>query len=1252
MGISIQEQEQVVTNLLQDFTVNNMVLFAGIGATEDELTKKLCELPWSCVITTSQDVDFCSHFTGQGRTVKEICGYAELPPRLFNRSELAVIRLFSKKNIEELEEDDEEVLEERIQDECKRMIQAVMAKLEVSCQLVFVGYNPNDSRELKRTVLVVQWEKCQANKTMFFGMDDSTEEGARLKKAAEKRHIQFYEESLSKLLEEYGYEDEDEEPEYLQNERGENIFYKGGKPAYISNEQLLQYRSVGLLLTEEKINEIRPYGKIQQSRWFSNFLTRSAVDGPQWYGYSRNTEFYLKRNFEEILTNLVVNILDGQNMSVNGGYLTPIILNGDPGSSKSVVLGALAYNIYQRRKNPVIFINKKELNTSDDIKELEDMMRAVDDSQTRILIVWDGSAYSKVEEVAKSIARQLDNLGRRFLLVCSAYRYLPLEHAKEEECKRYTYELGKFKKASGNEADVSFFRGCYFVNSTRNISEKDKIELSRKIKTFYPKAWDTIHKRWDKLNSKLESDIFDYFYELIVALQDPLEKGLGQEHRTVSKYVQNQMDKILGEKASDTAGTKVVSPMLQALLDAGVSVENTEVDANDTEDISEKKLERFDKCIALFSRFRLATPVSIALYILNDGKQRENSVYSEKNYKLFNMLTSSIPWIFYRPNEDDEFCFYYRNSREAEIKIKDEPADEVISMICQMLDYYGYMYQEYGSEDISLKKLLQRLIRLIGPNSEYGPFQAERHMEHIRLTEHLNKIVDKIADLREKVGIPDSDVSFASIEVTFLRELHKLPDKSLIQEENYNEEEFLEKLNYHLSQLRRAINLANESMEKLKLRGTNNHEKSLIAAQVNSLTVEICQCNMALSSGLSIRKAICSDISVGTDGGIEPLRYMPMYRMLTESLNSNPLNGYTYNTLFKLFKKEYKVAVEKKDEKRRVELLSQIMMYVEDAYNMWADIHDKGYRPDGEDELTIYLAEIRDYNSDTQVSIRSLDDGTCSEEFIDLFSTLLTNNNASAITFIAQKELQAVGLNGLRKGNGQKDEQKVEELTEEQLKKCKEVYSFLTRSEYEECVNSEPHALYLLLRVAWMCYNKRVLIESGRECGLTYMDYAEWKEILHICERYNEICRNKRPIVVLLNALAKIQCSEDYREAMQLLESLKEESFFTVARMRVPYMICNPDGTTKNYSGRVCDDREKNQVYINVNGVSEYLSREGIRAYLVNIGERSKPEITDYFGNLEMGIGYTGFSLYTAEGRAAKEGFSSHAEGRNSKERR
>ena len=56
-------EDEVISDLFKSFNQDNVILFVGSSAIDNgELTEKICNLPWSCVITTSKKDGFGVEF--------------------------------------------------------------------------------------------------------------------------------------------------------------------------------------------------------------------------------------------------------------------------------------------------------------------------------------------------------------------------------------------------------------------------------------------------------------------------------------------------------------------------------------------------------------------------------------------------------------------------------------------------------------------------------------------------------------------------------------------------------------------------------------------------------------------------------------------------------------------------------------------------------------------------------------------------------------------------------------------------------------------------------------------------------------------------------------------------------------------------------------------------------------------------------------------------------------------------------------
>lgn len=1267
MIISNLDADQIVARLFNSFNSNRMILFVGKDASEKELRSDICELPWSCIVTSRSEEDFGERFVTELRTTRQYCSKEDLPPHLFNRKELPIIRLYGIDGWQCNELEDEELEEVWRDKNADILLSIVMGQLDVLSQMVVIGYNPERLDEIKRVKFMLSWEESQGGNILFFGMKYQGKSIEKMKLAAEKRHYSWYDDFLVDIISVQT--DNDcirEEYEYT-NLETENLFYKGQKTASIRNNVLLRYRHFASLLTEKSLHEIRPLGRIQQSRWYYNFLVRSSVDGPQWYGYLPQSDYHVKRVYEDNLVNLVRNILFGKEMA-REGYSTPIILEGDPGSSKSITLAALAYRIFNEKINPVIYISNQDLlftNGSSELEELSQLMWEVEQAgkaDTRILLIWDSSAYKNVTENAKNLAYQLDNRGRRFVLVCSAYRNAKnqnnYEKGKKQKNSQKWYQMqsdNSYSICKEGVHDVVLSAGCYYIYSIREMNGKEKDEFRRKTKLYSNIEDSRLPNMIKKLESERDDSIFNYYYKLITLLQPNLELGLKREQRKVSGYIQEQLNRISGietEKIDETAIIK------QALQEAGINWKSAALKELISEEQEQDQFDlgRFNICIALFSRFGLDTPYSLAIQMMYTGeKEKKAEFYSYKNNELFNLVTDSIPWIHYGENISGDFIFRFRNNLEAEIFLKNNEvyAEKQIRLVCDILDYYADYYKEYDYIDETFTHALQRLLRMIGPNTDYIPFQygSESYGEHREILKLLHLIIQKLQKLRIEVCIPDHDASFANIEITFLREyygslwdrIHECDKDQLFGKkfwEVYPEIYTLESYKLRIQSLKEAVDLALTSIDSLE--SSNNQmisEKWHLADQINSLSVELTYCNRYLEEVQESYEEYCIAKHLDVDvelAKIHALSYPPQYHMLIKAINSNPTNGYAYNALFKLFEKEY----EQSNEERQLQLLSEIRMVTDDATTL--EINNRGMY--GTDELSKHAAKIAQYSSKQKVTIQDILGKNCSEAFSNLFDNMLAKNNPAAINFVCQQELDEVGLSG-RLANRLGDELNLLDFpeTEEclsvaQIRVCERIREFMQRDEFSKCIEKDPHALYLLLRVTWMCFNKRFMQENS-ECQLTYMENYKWNEIRRLCDLYIACAGNNgRPLITLLYSLSIVQLNRDYVTASHIIESLNNGAFFSTPRMRVPYMICRNPGVTEKYSGTVLSTKGYSG-FIKIEGIPKQLgNKTGIRFNLKNIARPTMPKEREILHDLEIGLGYTGFAVYSEEGRKKMEG--------------
>lgn len=1222
-------EDLIVSDLYRSFNQDNVILFVGSDAVnKGELTEKICNLPWSCVITTLKNDEFGTMFVN-GRNAHKYISFSELPINLFSRENLPIIQIFGSdtEKPQGIEDVDELLRPSFLNKHAEKIINRVMSKMDIRSRLVVVGYNPGSDKDISLETFILSCHEIQGGTISFF--DSNNEENTLLREFAKKNNYSWINAKISDIL-----EDVSDDYEIQENDtQGEtNLFYKGLTPVFIKKSILSRSRYFAQLLTEEKVKEIRPLGRIQQSRWFYNFLNNSS-DAPQWYGFLRQSNFYLKRCYEDILLDLVHSLLAGQNIN-KGGWNTPIVLEGDPGSSKSVELAAIAYKIFEEKINPVIYINGDNLyfaGQSNETQVLDELMQEVEqigERDTRFLIVWDSSSYRNITVDIKQLAHELENRGRRFVLLCSAYSNGSVDKEKDNRTY-YTYNNGKGFEKVQSMTDIYFYNGCYYVSATRNLEQTEINQLKQKAVLYAVADKNDINRIWDELEG--DTDIFNYFYRLMILIRPKLEAGLSREQRLVNRYMKRQISMI--EKREDES----VSLFSDALKKAGIKIndEYEKLIKEDVEDIDDYyDLDKFNICIAMFSRFKLDIPYSMALSMLckeKDGFFGSNKTYN--NYELFRLLTSQINYIHYLEQNDGRYVFRFRSTLEAELFLKNNQINEdcQLNMVCEMIDRYIDNYHRNNEVDFDIKTAIQSILKMYGPNTDYKEFWPEhaQFYQHQSILRKLKPLAEKVHELRTVYHIPDADGGMALIEISFLRELYgnlwdRLNKNTRTQcgnvepweayPEIYTSESYVDRL----EKLASVSNLALECLDKLENRInilTDYISQKSIQTTINSLTVELARSNAEMErvgaeynklSGGSVKKQY------------KPLTYAQLYPVLFKAISASPLDGYLYNALFQLFEKEY----EKSDDERRLYLLSDVGMIADDACTL--EITSRGANDN--DELSMHLHKIAQYSCSYDVKIEDILNGNAPEAFTKLFKSTVDRNNASGICFVCQQELNSAGLSGEAISEYERETDSEFVLTQEQLDICQKIVKFINNPEFASCVENSIQALYLLLRVEWMLYNGRPL-SIGRECQKTYLNPEDWLKVYSTCEKYESISGTSvRPVVTLIYALAKIQIDKDYLGAVKAMHKVSD---MPNQRMRVPYLICFEKGKPQKYSGTVMSTHNYSG-FLKVDNLPRFSEKnQGVKFYMKNLGLRRMPEKNKILTDFCLGLSLANqFSAY------------------------
>lgn len=1233
--------DNIVSDLLRAFNQDNVILFAGKEAViNGELTKAICSFPWSCIVTTCKEEDFGVKFAASGRTTIEITSFDDIPLNLYNRSELPIVYLFGKESVyvtkQEDDDEDEEFRVNKAKNQAEKILNRIMTKMDIRSRMVVVGYNANHENEIAEDKFIFSWEEMQGGVIELFY--SALEPAGKIKKYAQKRNYIWYDGKLSNLIENveevYDFKD-------IVSSSDTNIFYKGKNPVAIKAAVLSRYHTFVQLLTEEKINRIRPLGRSQQSRWFYNFLNNSS-DYPQWYGFMPQSEFYLKRDYEEILIATVKNLLSNKNL-YKSGKNTPVILEGDSGGSKSIELAALAYRIFEEKINPVIFINGNSFyfaSQSNELEILDELMQEVEslgDKDTRFLLIWDSSSYKNVIAEANQLAHELENRGRRFVLVCSAYRNILNDEDKHNRQNyRYNTVNQKFERIN-EDSNIYFLNNCYFISASRRLSDKELWQLKKKTNQYSGVDSLQINRIWDELSNnndfEISKDVLQYFYRLIILIRPKLEAGLSREQRLIDRYVRKQMS-LFEQKEGNT------SPMRDAFLKAGIELNENDLKiVEEIEEVEEENnfynLDRFNICIAMFSRFKLDVSYSLALRMLCDNSNEyfgKNQAYN--NYELFKLLTSQINYIHYVEATDSKFVFRFRSTLEAEIFLKNNQVSEEqqIDIILQMIDFYIENYKKTFEVDFDLKEAIQSIIKMYGPNTDYRDFWegGSCNSQHRKILSIIYKIADKLYEVRNKWKIPDNDCGFAILEVNLYRELFgtqwgKLHNATNVYQDENPWEEYPEIYNkdayeMRLKKLTDALELAQNSLENLEnqqLDSNNFQAKKVIQSSITNMLVELVHTNKITERIYQEFKRFANINNLKNIDSLRTLSYSQLYPRLFKVISKDPWNGYLYNALFSMFEKEYEKTV---DQERKLHLLSDVRMIADDASTL--EIQNRGSKDI--DELSKHLAKIAQYSSCYKVYIADIVNNKIQEPFKNLFESMIARNNASGLCFVCQQELELAKLDGKSIADYESENDVEFVLNQHQIAVCRSIVNFLKKPEYQACVEKSTQALYLLFRVEWMLYNKRP-ISISNEWQKTYLDGSEWLCIHDTCEKYENVSRSTmRPIVTLIYALAKIHKNREYVNAARTMYKLGD---MHNQRMRVPYLICFTPGVAEKFNGTVMTiDKDKRNGFIKVNGLPAFTEiNQGVKFFVKNLGgRRHMPKKGEVIFGFELGLMWTG----------------------------
>lgn len=1248
MNISREKAIRLAKKIESQFTSNHMILFVGQSTTEESLSDIVLSLPWSCVFTTRRDAAFSSLFINENRTVTEysLTNVSTIP---LNRSCIPVLRLYGVEGQSKDNGEDDFLAELGLSSSentelNKKYIDLWPKLLQYINQMFVIGYNSAVETDIPLVELARGLYSVPDENVTFF---EVAEDDVKLEKVAASKRFPVYNDSFSEILGIVPAKLYDTSALVTDSNIG-NIYYINGQAVSIDDLDLAQTRHFATLLTDKEVFSIRPQGKYQQSAYFLNFLNQSSSEGPQWYGYLNNTHYYLEREYYSVLRDLIELFACS---GMKSEY--PILLQGNPSSSKSVTLGALAFEFYNRHDFPVIFIHDEFLSLtagSIEFDALNTLMSKIQYASTSpILLFWDCSSHRNVLSHAKQLVKDLKNVGRNVVVICSSYLYF-----SEKKNDQYFYIRKKEKRIQlhkltentkeNQKKNIKKADGCYIVSADRIMTKAENKKLRQLFSRYSGIASSYLNRWWEKLDEEGHNDIFDYFYTLISLIRPELQEGLSLEQDIVSKYIKKQLNRIKSTYLKEVNEKKSNIFELAGfdLSEIGLSKEEVcLLTENDKED-EIYDLDKFFTCIALFSQFKLSVPSNFALKILLKENPKNFSVFTDSGKELFRIITKDIPWIKYgQHGANEDFTFSFRNTREAEIFLdKNEISiDRQINIVCDLLDYLGNDYQENGYVDYYIKISLQQLLRLLGPNTSYIEFQRNgiRKGNHEAFMKKLGIIITKLESLRTFYGIPDEDGTFANIEVTFVREHYGKRDIIYSEQgkpwENSPSEYSMKDFHMRLEKLSSAISLAETVISNIEknIHEMPKYERKYVWDTRNALINEMVLCNLFAETIAKEYVDWCWDSQV------EPvdkwrnnnfvLPYPAIFKRMKSVIDSDPANGYYYNTLFKIFEREY--SRPELSERLKMQYLMEITQ-ISDSIDGNSSLIIINRGANGRDELSEYILSINEHAKDYSIGINQILNREGSNDmFLQQYDQLMDVNNPTGILFVCRTELERGKLLKI-----------TDRLNDNQIDICKKIIDFMYLDGNYNCIEGNATALAFLIRVVWM-YNTGLPFYSHEECLTIGLNLKQWKQLDTLCSEYYKLTLEyASPRIVLINALARLHTSNSFRECDSIIQHIHERNFYSSNRMNTPFIYCDETGKPYTYSGKVLSTKNTSG-FIAVNKLPRYLGGNvGVRFKMYNLGITNinrMPKKNDILNELEIGIGYPGFALYRESGRKLRK---------------
>lgn len=366
--------------------------------------------------------------------------------------------------------------------------------------------------------------------------------------------------------------------------------------------------------------------------------------------------------------------------------------------------------------------------------------------------------------------------------------------------------------------------------------------------------------------------------------------------------------------------------------------------------------------------------------------------------------------------------------------------------------------------------------------------------------------------------------------------------------------------------LREAVEIADEVLAKCEYDGISMGTRNAI--KVESANSKLLLCNLDSSNNSSL--------------------YKELRRDLREVIKYDSLDYHAYVTLLKGSIYEY---INERDNIKKIELMEAMCSLADEIIFENPDVASNDY----------FQRKVTEIYS-------LMDDSSVAQTYID---ELVANGSAAGLYVKARK---------LLKDNNVDFKSDLSSMM--QVDACKEVYALYGDARYKNVMQESEPCQYMLLNIVWLLNNKKPIYAEG-ECWITQIGEEGWRELLNIVNNYLlRFCsdteeafqpgKNMRYLKALCLAELKM-----YSESLTVLKSIGEDSSLGIKRVFTKHMLCESDGTTRKFSGRLGkydEVRRSGEVYI------EEFGKTPIYYYGPHMRTSNLTEGT-VFNDIEIGFG-------------------------------